>query len=97
MKHILFMIMFTLVSCSSSDLPTGNSSLVCVSIEAAALVKWFSTTTLIEGVVGPTDENGAPILTAQELAAAMETCFADPQSQVLLEALRQLNTATEGG
>lgn len=70
---------------------------MCVSVEAAALLQFFSTTTLVEGVVGPVDSNGDPMMTPDQLAAAMDTCFADPQSQVLIEVLRQLNPPPADG
>lgn len=97
MKIILITLIIFLAGCGGTAVPSGNSALFCVSVEAAALLQFISSTTLFEGVVGPTDSNGEPMMTPDQLTEAMRTCFADPQSEVLLEALRQVNAAQEGG
>tara|TARA_R110000772_G_scaffold127125_2_gene234258 strand:- start:152 stop:448 length:297 start_codon:yes stop_codon:yes gene_type:complete len=98
MKLILVsLIVLLLAGCANGTSPTGNGSLTCFSIEAAALVQWFSTTTLVEGVTGPTDSNGDPMMTPDQLSEALDKCFADPQSQFQLELLKQLNTAQPDG
>lgn len=88
-NFILIMIVAALAGCAT-EIPAGNNSLICVNVDAATLFSMFSATTSIRGVVGPTDETGAPALGADQLMKANADCWQDPTAAALIEAIRAI-------
>lgn len=94
MKYLLLITAMILAGCQS-DVSNYNM-LACVNLDAASLVSFFSATTAVSGLAIPTDGNGDPILTQEQIISAFEQCNIDPSQAPLLEAIRQLNTVPEG-
>ncbi len=85
---ILILFVSLAATACAAGAPKGNANLICFESDAATLFSLFSATGSVRGVSGPTDVDGNPLMTVDQLLSANADCWRDSSNDVLLESLR---------
>ena len=87
MKAALLIICLALVSCSGTDIPTGDDSVVCFEIDAATLLTMVSATTSIRGVAMPSGNE----YTFEQVLELVNACYGGGPDPTVLALVAELS------